>query len=472
MATRIDVSVGEAQLRQKAREQTEANRMVKLEALERSKEEARLRDKLAEVRGFLGVGIDGKPLYGRLMPNRYKPDEPAAFLTSSIKVGVLGGLEVDMRRDGITRQWVLQYYAYENGAVASVPTFEETLASFPDLTGANITESYDATALYDQATESVGFGGADGILLMTPETADLYPTGITLRRLRRQMTNFFDWDYVLLPVRESTFILLVYGYAAQGRVEFETIRRLVTTLTFIEDQIIMSGGVPTWTGESYYFGLTTETVLSDNQINTFNEIQVKKAYLISPSAVKPIAFPDSAWDRLKDSVDQELPPLVSFGTAFNTWPSSYSGSAATGFQTTTSTGPVYTDAILQNFGQQNQADYSVFSFRNTYGYGYVGSSPSQEVWTPGVYSFMKNLPIATPSPISKGATNVAVQNSSGFKWGAVRPFPVPAGTTVQAKGKGKTYAYGPYAWTWDWERSGYCRQQLLELGFTPEDLTP
>lgn len=466
MATRIDVSVGEAQLRQKAREQTEANRMVKLEALERSKEEARLRDKLAEVRGFLGVGIDGKPLYGRLMPNRYKPDEPAAFLTRPIEVGVFGNYEIDSERNGTTLSWVLRYYPYENGTVSTTPALTETLASFPDVSSSAGVEYYDATANYDYLSVLYpgGIGGSQvSDYLMPDSDVEKYPIGRTARYYRNRVSSQFDHGIVLLPVRRDAFIWLVYGFASQATVNFDARERIV-------NDVVPTGYTIVSSGIEYSQQVVTQrhTILQDERSNSFDKVNIARAFLVSDSAIRPISFPEIAWQRLKASVDEPLPPLFSYGTRqFETVVGFTSPPLAYVYQMQ----PAYTFSSTLT-PQRTQASYSVFSFSDTYGYGYVGSSPSQEVWTAGVYSFMKDLPIPTPSPISRGATNVAVQNSSGFKWGAVRPFPVPAGTTVQAKGKGKTYAYGPYAWTWDWGRSGYCRQQLLELGFTPEDLTP
>lgn len=468
MSTQINVVVDGGGLVDRSKEQTQANRWAKAEADAR---QAALDEGFKQREAVLkqqGLSADSEPLYGAASRFKRWQDEPTAFLRG-IDVGVLGRFSVYQNRDGATRKWVLEYFPFENGAVSETPTLIETLASFPDLSSESLSERFDASANFDYLIERYPtgdyLGGAAVNDWQLPESdIVLYPVGETTRRYRRRVNTAFAYDTALLPVARNVFIWLVYGYAAQSTVDFDSSFRLVI-------DIVPTGRFSELPdGSKLYQHVFTQrqTTLTDERLESFDKISIRKAFLVNGATLRPISFPNGVWQRLKTSVDEPLPPLASYETiqtetvvGFTDPPLAY---------VTEMQPPHILNSTLTP--QQVNASYNISSYEDVYSYGYVRTLIDETLWTPGVYSLLKNESIPTPSPTSKGAAPVPRPNSSDFQWGSVRPFPVPAGSTPFPKPGGKVYPSEPYAFTWDWGQPWYCRQQLLSLGFALEDLTP
>ena len=109
MSTTINVTVGNAGLKEKAKQQTNANRQAKLEADARAKAEAEGKRQRDIERAKQGLTPDGDALYGVPTRPQKRKEEPAASReTGTTIVGGVGVKVTYFTTSGTTRDWTVR----------------------------------------------------------------------------------------------------------------------------------------------------------------------------------------------------------------------------------------------------------------------------------------------------------------------------------------------------------------------------
>lgn len=484
MSTQINVTVDDGGLLERNQLEVQANRFAFLEGENRKRVEDLANERRAAQNAAQGLTLDGRPITGSQAARRLLQDEPAAF--RSLSNYAIGGYRL----------------------LAS----SHNLLSIATLNG-NATASKTFNAFNDEPA-FVGYrnrtllSGEDEASLGTPSqigSATRYE--IVVNNVARDLQLF------TLPGPGSTCILHARCLS------LKVIRKFTQTTTLIVNSFEVDEQLQrTPIGDCYEF--TNETVVDS------------VTWLISKNAIKEINVPSGAFEDYYSTVSETLIPgsitqtiangiifpssIIQTGPSFTNQPllgygRVFSGAPISGgtFQEVYDLQAVF-DPLLDPFVSRitsatvnpSQNEYTIQSgtipvyfctiepstllYANSFSQiGLLNGSGS----TAGVFTDLA-FPEADISELTlsqikdiyfsgvslPNATLVLIQNvETGFDRYDVIPYltltePDPLNPRVNREGKVPntvtTYV------TWDWGKPSYCRQQLLALGFTTEDLTP
>lgn len=472
-STKVNITVSDsADLVERNKAQTESNRTSaaqrndSAQVTRTSKEQKAKREAKAPPPSVQQQRIGGNALAP------YRREDPVGQRGGLVKTGVFGNFTVTTQIAGGVRSYVLKYYPYVNGYVSVAPALTETLASYDNLQNATTeTSAYDSQAQEALMTKfpggivPVGGGFLQTYFFMLSSESGQFPVHQTVSSLRRTVYNSLNYGSALLPIGGEAFLWLVYGFASQETIGYETERRFTYSASAVSGwpQLESQSGTKT-----YHIVTASYTVEKDQRTQSLEKGEFKKAYLITPGTIKAVSFPGAVWTRLRHSIYEPLPTPVTWGTGTTTVVTGIGDNPGVNF--TSAQGPSYTNFRAIGGSQGIFPTFSIENSPSTYGYGYVGSNAS--VWTPGVFWLLANEAVGTSATLNQGIADIQQPVTSTFKWGLVRPFPVPIGTTPQPRKASEPYSYGAYGYVWDWNKPSYCRQRLLGFGFSAADLTP
>lgn len=464
MSTQINIIRGDDVLLQRNRDQTQANRWL---ATER-KTDVQTASAVQVKREEQQQARAGKTQRGEPPRALLRREDPVAQRDGGAKTGVFGNFTLSTEiADGV-RSYVLKYYPYADGYVSSTPALTETLASYDDLQNANTqTSTYGSPAQEAlMATFPGGIVPEQSYFYMLSSESGQFPAYQTATSLRRNVYNTLNYGSALLPVGGEAFLWLVYGFATQEVIGYETELRTTFSATAVPGWPPLESQSGT---KNYNIVTASYTVEKDQRTEDLQKDEFKKAYLITLGTIKAVSFPSAVWTRLRHSIYEPLPTPVTWGTGTTTVVTGIGDNPGVNY--TSAEGPSYTNFRAIGGSQGTFPTFSIENSPSTYGYGYVGSNAS--VWTPGVFWLLADEAVGTSATLNQGLADIQQPVTSTFKWGLVKPFPVPIGTTPQPrKANNKLYGYGAYGYVWDWNKPSYCQQRLLGFGFSAADLTP
>jgi hypothetical protein len=454
MSTRIDIEVAQALLSQRAKEIAGLNREQRLERERKVKEEAAIKagiDKGGQAIGGGAAALDARAQRFGLrsgVPEYYTPPKVAAQISNPLRVAV----------------------AYMTRTIAADATgYDRTIIDyeiFPPDGGSSV-------------VLSVPLGFQDRYI-GAPARIPQYPTD-TLEVCLRSYFN----DLLLLPVNDDTMIVVA---AAKGK--------------SIAQRALQFG----------YYSLTDQPIGANQTFTTLDEDEIPlttKAAVVGAAGVREINVPAP----LQSIYDSCLPSYVltpgTVGPPITYAPSDPNYRPGTNYwpvtlPTLSPTFPISPGNIGTNkpYGLHEpgtDADFSVkwptvrstpsvFSFTTqapTFTSGTVPSDPDE------IKAFLQSQGVALPRQWISACQLDGTCSLDAFRFDvtaveATDAVPYPDASVYRQKRNRENtypvsipdtdpgaYQYNPIALTaWDWGRPGYCRQQLLALGFTPADLQP